>query len=620
MKIKQYQQGGGLPFTTYTPLAPWVTNKSGVAQGQSQATPVPASESSSSGSSGALDDAILKKAIDLASSSGTMNEINYFMQVLQQYQAHPDNVLLANRVIKAAAQVKRSSDNFNYAIQQMDKSDSWSEIARSGANIYCINKKTQKLELVSPNKFDRQKYLPIKFNQLKYMRENDNSLAFNQQITNDLIEGIGMDKINQFVTGIIDKLGVETIKHSGVIDKDSLRKTIEQNSAAGNKPTEEQLAQLTEMVSAYQQMGIDGVYKVATEYTSNRNHPNASFDYLWKMLPENMKDALIVKSVVDGNTTPQKLLEEKLLISTKETRDMQVSFDASATKATGKDVEGKKVNLTPLEKIANGDVNVIDFPIRSRTNPDYLINLKGSLIGFLPDLNNNAIPKGTLNQTLQPDKFGAFVDKSKIYFGGQKVTRSDLDYIMFSGEQALNVKLPVKSNGEVDWERLELLGKAKEEVSKLNNKTKEFIQAIYDKYQLPVVVDDNLEIHTLFTTADFITVTGESTEHIMGTSDPWIAKVSKEDNDALQREDFAIWDNLGLDGASGLFGIGDDIVKAPIFMKLLPSAQMDASYAAGHGSTVTNPTLEKDMITDKMRQTREQKPFGNANLNISALN
>ena len=620
MKIKQYQQGGGLPFTTYTPLAPWVTNKSGVAQGQSQATPVPASESSSSGSSGALDDAILKKAIDLASSNGTMNEINYFMQVLQQYQAHPDNVLLANRVIKAAAQVKRSSDNFNYAIQQMDKSDSWSEIARSGTNIYCINKKTQKLELVSPDKFDRQKYLPIKFNQLKYMRENDNSLAFNQQITNDLIEGVGMDKINQFVTGIIDKLGAETIKHSGVIDKDSLRKTIEQNSAAGNKPTEEQLAQLTEMASAYKQMGIDGVYKVATEYTSNRNHPNAAFDYLWKMLPENMKDALIVKSVVDGNTTPQKLLEEKLLISTKETRDMQVSFNASATKAAGKDVEGKKVNLTSLEKLINGDLDTYpQFKLRDYADSSLEVSFPTSSSGMLPDYDSNPIGESTLRQVLNPSKFGSFIDQNHIFFGSNKVRPEQLDYIIYTGQGSAKIKMPVNSNGDIDWNAIHNLALAQKEISQLQNKTKGTVQEIYNKYRIPVIVDDNLNVRELFTTGDFIAITGESTDYIMD-SNPYMEKLIGSEGDYRQSEDYAIWDSLDLKDADSWWPGKADIVRSTVFMKLTPSAKRDAGYASNHGSTVVNPTLQQDMTHEMLEQRRQQNPFGNANLSISALN
>lgn len=616
MKVRKYQEGGQQLFTLYQRQTPWITQTETGAT-QSQAAPA----SVSGGKESSLDkftNSSLTEAVKTVISHGLPNEASVFMNALAMYQLNPNSPIAARKIIAIASNIKYSDTELKKAEDKMYANGAGSEIARSGLNVYVRNTKTNEISIKNPTKLDKNDAV-LTYSQLATARANDKQLSFNSNVIGDIGQGIGMEKIDDFIVGIIDKLGQETIKSSGVIDKASLKKTIDAYAQAGKKPTSSELEQLTELVQA----GVDGIYNITKEHTTNRNYLPQAFNYLYRMLPQNMKDALMVKGAIE-NIDPAELIKERMLINTSSSETTKLDFNASATKeATGGSKSGTKtVNLTPLEKLIFGDLNA-DTPYRLRDHRDRSIEMvfPSSANGTLVDYNNNPIDETILSDILHSSKFGAFVDRNNVYFGEQKLNQGQLDYVIYNDSPAYKIKMPVTRSGGIDWEKLKALGMAHEEVSQLENKTPEVIQTIYSKYGLPVAVDADLKIHDLYETGNFIVITGESTEHIVDETTPYVEELFGMDQDIRKNHDYQIWDNLGLGDADGWIGLGrSDIVRAPIFMKLLPSAQLDAAYAAGHGSTVTNPTLEQDMANELIRKRGQQNPFGNANLNISALN
>jgi hypothetical protein len=139
---------------------------------------------------------------------------------------------------------------------ELNENNAGGEIARSGTYIYCKNLETDKVELLSANDIQKRikKDKPIQvltYNDLDSLRRNDSSLGYNNNIINDIGEGVGMQKISEFCNSILDKIESDIVEKKGNITKADVRRSISQFNNSGKAPTPEEVESLIQLSKMY---------------------------------------------------------------------------------------------------------------------------------------------------------------------------------------------------------------------------------------------------------------------------------------------------------------------------------------------------------------------------------
>jgi hypothetical protein len=221
------------------------------------------------------------------------------------------------------------------------------------------------------------------------------------------------------------------------------------------------------------------------------------------MMPKNMKEALTVQSQIYGDSNPIKTISAMLHFGTQHDETLEVKPD-----------EGNKeshVKLGPLETFLNGDLNQTTVDITLGT--DNVVRFKGST-GYLIDYKNDPLETGLLGNVFANSNMGVWLDKNQVYFGDHKIPAHALNNFICKAEQTVNTMVPVKSNGNIDFEMFNRLQKAEKQISEAPNKTPEVIQTIYHRNGIPTTRVGN-EIKPNLKLEQFIIASGVTTDSVI---------------------------------------------------------------------------------------------------------
>lgn len=600
MKVNKYQVGGILPVHT-----PWqYSNFIG-----SQET---TSNSSSSKSSAGDYEKMMIDVLKDMKGKVLQSEYDVFLKKVSKFIDNPDQGAIVG-LLSHANLLLTNKERADKMSAELNENNAGGEIARSGTYIYCKNLETDKVELLSANDIQKRikKDKPIQvltYNDLDSLRRNDSSLGYNNNIINDIGEGIGMQKISEFCNSILDKIESDIVEKKGNITKADIRKSISQFNNSGKAPTPEEAESLIQLSKMYSQMSSDGQYKYDIKTESSRKHINAAFKYIYQMMPKNMKEALTVQSQIYGDGKPENLIAEFLHFGTKETEKYDVSLDEKAME--------NKSRLTPLETFLNGDLNQTNIKI---TLGNDVVSFKGS-VGYLTDYHKNPLETNLLGNVLSNNNMGTLLDTNQIYFGNNKIPFYALNNFIYKGEQAGNTMVPVDSKGNIDFNMFTKLQKAQEQIQQAPNKTPEVIQTIYSKHGIPTIREGN-EIEPNLHLEQFIVASGVTTNNII--EDPeqslFTQLVNNDDlKDGYEMLFKRIYGNtntiLKKQGFSEIDIPTGNPIEGVIFMKVKPEALTMLAANSGHGSVVSNPTLEQNMVRQQINNSRNNSNFIQANL------
>lgn len=605
MKVNKYQVGGILPVHTPWQYSNFIGN---------QGTQSDSSNSSSSKSSTGDYEKMMIDVLKDMKGKVLPSEYDAFLRKVSKFINNPDQNSIVG-ILSHANLLLNNKESADKMSTELLKNEAQGEIARSGTNIYCRNLETGNIELLSAEdiqkRYKKNKTVQVlTYKDLDDLRRNDPNLGYKNSIINDIGEGVGMSKIDKFCNDILSRIKADIIDKSGIASKSDIKKSLTKiaQEIQGKNPTPEQIESFNQLLKIQEQMS-NGDYSYHIKTQDSKKHIGIALNYIYSMMPKNMKEALIVQSQLYGNGKPVELIASMLNFSTQREEVLDVKPENNSS--------GSNMRLNPTEMFLNGDLNQTTVDITLDNN--HVVKFKGST-GYLTDYQNKPLETTLLGNVLANNNMGTILDKNQIYFGDQKVPQYTLNNFICKSDTAVNTMVPVKSNGDIDFAMFTKLQKAEQQINEAPNKTPEVIQTIYQRNGIPTErIGD--EIKPNLHLEPFIVVSGVTTDDVIKEpeNNMFIQTVQNDDiADGYELMFESIYGNinaaLNKAGAAEIDVPGGLPIEGVIFMKLRPDAQMNVASRSGHGATVQGQTLEESMIRQNLNNTRQNNNFTSASL------
>ena len=464
MKLKVYQQGGGLIYTPFIP----------------EQQPNAGSRTLGSGSDedsklDPLDKELLALMKDQNLLPSDVNQIFAKLIAFQKrsqslstlgdgsYRSVMPGMLQIMQMVSNARYNKSKSDD---AIRIMSNRNTGADVALDKYGRMYVQTMDGKIEHVAPSEYDSEKYRPISNSELLYLREN--SLPFDTDILSDISETVGLSEISQEIARIIKDFG--KTKSESYYDKN-----VVEIFTALNSP--------------------NGIYKLTEEKTSA--DLQKAWNVIYKQLPTNMQHVLNARAALSGSD-PVNFIHEIVLSNLDYSQG--IDYDSTQSKAAGFGAGSGEDG----EKLQAHDTYQYRFGTGQGLSEPFLIAPTSSEIGdkatysfmsrdFGPMLNWNQLPLDPMNLqkmffsgTKDGSALSSSVDTQSITFGNHPVEESERPTIFYNGNSGTSkVWLPWKDdNGHIrpDFEKLEQFNDYMAEIKGKSNLTPTERNAILAKY------------------------------------------------------------------------------------------------------------------------------------------
>ena len=487
MKLKVYQQGGGLIYTPFIPGA--------------QGTATSGSGRSSGGDDSAIDPldkeliALMKDQNLLPSDiQAIYNQLIAFQRKAQHltalggsagYRAVMPGMLQIMQMVSIA---KANKDQWNESVTEMRKHDAGSEVALDGYGKMWVMDQDGKLNKVAPKDFDSEKYMPISNSQLLSYRQRNEDLAFSDKLFGETgLDVVGMKDIREELDSMIDKLG--SVK-------------------TGNL----QVQKFSDIAQDIQGMGI---YKVSEKYSKGDLDDFSGL--LYSRLSSAAKHLVDANAALSGYDKHQYILN---IIRSQTDYEQDPQYQASLTKAaglggaggSGTDGEGPMVKKTYVENVITG------------SNYEWPTTNRFALIGKHSDIWASTQDTGAIQSGMDGGKsigdtsvfdlkklelFAQGANQQDVTFGDTKVNESQQAAIMYDGSSLYRVELPAtENNGDIvpDWSVIDKIDLLKDKINSAMGT--ENINRILKSYDPNLYWDENTKTIRTTKTHVFLTFTG----------------------------------------------------------------------------------------------------------------
>lgn len=615
LNIKRLQEGGGMPFVTYRP-APSMTSPD---TSSAETNSTKSSKTSDKGSDNSL---LSKSVIEELIKKGLPNDVNQFLKELQVAEKSSLMGMESgvegidrNKLYSLASKANQLIHNSNLmasATKEAYDNDGLEELAVSTTGSLFVQDKNGKISKLSMSEYNKKRdsVYAMTVNDLSKARMYNPNLAFDTEVISTIQNSMGINKINDYMLGILNKLGTETLNKEEYIDKQKLKETIGAMTN-GKNPTESELKGIQELASTYQNMGKDGIYKITQEKSTQRNHISDGFEYLWAMLPNNARNVLKARYIVDGNesSNPSNIIRNSFYMFTNESSKNTLDYPTSMNKdENSESVSEKMYNQSPLEKLVNGDLDVQDnIQLYTADGADYGFKFKGTIVSSLPTLDKKNQGPEILSKALLNGVWGV-VDKDSIYFGQNKLQLYDLEKIMYDGGTAANIWVPVMSDGKTpNYELLKNYQNGLEVIKRDGITDPNAMNAIMERNGAGFIkFDQQGKISPISKNylKPFLLIHGATTNGSTFTENNiYTHKLRGDINDQYLEALESTFKNSELTMPKPGFLTSTAVVQAPILMALSPSASNDAAALSGKGSLIPQNTVNRDMLLGQMNKS-----------------
>lgn len=448
MKIKRYQTGG----IYYTPFF-----RDSAISSESQNT------NDNNNSKVSKDSELIQKEIiNVLKENGLPNDVDYFLSKADSFLRKSQNLgsLFSSgqsvsydmsdliRLQSLANRIKHNNALYEQASKQIVSEGSGSEAAITNTgNLYVIDE-TEGVKTIALNTYHKNpdKYQILTNSELIQLREEQPELAYNGSILTDLTNTIGMKSIVDYVKSTIGAFG--TNKSANQFD----RYTTKQKG---------QIERGFEQLLGFD--SPDGVYKgnVSTT-TSDQGYNdetslNAAINYLYRTLPNNMKNVLKANATAEGldpNNIKdvQSLLTMAIVEHTNHSREIKqtLNYDDTASKGSGSgDPKARWEEMTREEMITTGNGGVKPTPVTiSSSKSRGGIQISAQPYGKPLDTSGKQIGMGTIRDIFgEKDRIGSSLALNSVTYGNKILNENDLDYIVYDGVSNLErAYLPIDQN------------------------------------------------------------------------------------------------------------------------------------------------------------------------------
>lgn len=391
------------------------------------------------------------KIIDMVLSEGIDSDVSSFLGQVEQVlnlANDPTGQNLSMREIlqlaRAASSVKTNYLMFKDAQKALDAEDAWGDIATdSRGYIYTWNQKSNKIEKVTPSKYNPQEQVALTNQDLLNIRWNNTDTRYDTSIITDVTKTIGMKTISNYLIDTIKKF--EQSEVTGYASKTNtdissgLRALVNHMDTNGNT--------IGDLITA----GPDGLYKLSQKATVKDTNIAKAVAYLIQSLSNDMKHSLVAKATVEGYT-PDAYLVELLDIYTG--RSMVADYDANTSRAANGGGEGgssgSKIQQTLAESYVTGS-NVVPMqmiPIAPNNSKTTLFAPAQNVQSIRLDRSGQPgqpMPISNLRTVIQDAyALGNVTNRGTVVFGDQLINEAQLNGLVYTGTDMYRVILPFK--------------------------------------------------------------------------------------------------------------------------------------------------------------------------------
>lgn len=581
-----------------------------------------AAEAAASSSKKKDDGLISEKLMLKLQEKGIPVDVDNFMNKLADIEREIDMGLGVNKralysLQAQANRIMQQADYLRKAEEHAEKNESLGEIAVGGrGELFVLD--GHKIKSISASEYDINKHgAAMTVGELIEHRKFNPSQVGDTELTRVINDNLGMSQISEYLQKVIATVGSASTTDEAYVDLAGYV-----GREAAKKPTATQLESLQRVYSIIQQYGPNALFKLKNT-VEGRNLEDA-YRYIQTVLPRAMKTQLLGRNVAAGNKFEtggeyiHNLIVDALNSSNKTKIEEHISYEDSLNKAMNGGTKGdQNRNLGVLEQLVQGSLGKTDYTIISSKNPNISMTLHGNMIGQLADYNNNIVPKTPISLAIQ-NSLGPITDINHIMMGDQKISPSMLDSILYNGESVINVWAPVDQNGDVDLDKMSEFQDLLKALSQRPELTTADKNQILQEYGFDGILDEVGNFTGGTNMAQFLVFTGLTSDEVLDGSNLFADKLSNDEKKFELDQIDRIYGTLNkgiknkdaqIKFEKGWFDFTTDLFKAPVFIKLKPTAQIDVGTFSNKGPLVKTQTYAQQLSYDQARYNDRNQQF-----------
>lgn len=530
MKLKMYQDGGGLIYTPFVPGQTTVDNTTSSSSKKSEDEEDAKLDPLDKELLGLMKDqnllpseiqTIYNKLIQFQKNSQRLSSMPGFGGTNSYRSVMPGMLKIMNLV----SQAKYNKAMDDTVVNKMMNEGAGNEFALDGyGRMYVLNNEG-KIQKVKLSEFSSEKHTPLSNSQLLYYREQSPELAFDGSIYDDMRNMVGMTSVIKEIDRIIKEFGTQ--EGSRYLSKDAAQAFLDMNSP-------------------------DGMYKLEQKIPAKGL--KAAWDAIWDQLPTNMQNLLKARAAASGDIDPKRFIADIVMRNTdsKET----INYDATASKAAGFDTDPNKTEKEAAEQLTQnnylqrvgslrGDRTVISIaPRGSKISDTAALSAHAFTFGTVIDRNNKPVETMSLSDLMKEGWAFAAGEPNDVTFGNRLLKDWERDALMFDDSSNLAaVMLPYRNQGGhivPDFELLDSFNKIQQFIQDNPGISKTELSSILLKAGIsPSDINYDVETNTisLKNTMAFLTVSayaGDDTIDLSKDDKKYLEKIAKSDGQHIK--------------------------------------------------------------------------------------
>ena len=491
--IFKFQQGGSAipPLVSYQPIM--ITNS-----GASETASTAGSSKSSEESSDLTDKDLLKMLEKL---DGLPNDMQALTKVLQnfyidqQYSPSPNTANIASRYLQALQMMRTINFNrkqYDNAFNIISNNGGINELAiNEKGQLICVNEKGD-FKYLKPEQLTQiTDYRPVTNSELLKLRAYSPELANDNNILGVIANGIGIKGVIEYIQQFINNLGTSDNSTQGYV-------TTQQGQIINGITT------LTSAIQEASQQGIkfDGTTQDLYQYKilnkSQKEQADAALSYIYRMLPENAKTLLKVRTPNGTSEDAQKLIATIIASQIDVTNHYDIELKAGKTaqsigKSSNAGTKDSTEQETSLIHNVMQSIGGTDTQLKVDRGDGIQMTVNGSTYNRVTKPNGDSIGDTSLSNMLDLSGLGSIIkDTHLITFGDQKITPEQMRNITYNNTGIVRANLPINPDGTVNLKLLEQYQQAENEIIALGeNATQEQISNIFEKHDLKSLLTPN---------------------------------------------------------------------------------------------------------------------------------
>lgn len=430
-----------------------------------------------------------KEIFELTSKSGLSSDNTMFAaqagKLIDVLNSDAPNSVKQKMLIQLQMQANDVVNNYalwKEAAKKVSEEDLGSDLAMdSRGGIYVIDTETRDItsKSLSDIKENSDKYHMLTWNELLNSRYYNTKMAFDVDPIQNASSAIGMKEIMNQVTEIIHKIGKEENKGYTAKIGNTVQKGLEYLFAPVQTENGTMLA------------SYDGLYNFKKTDSNAAKSIDAAINYIYTHLTDGAKNVVRANAYKMGFKNPNQLIELAIVENISSARELDYvkpEDDNDSKKGSGSG-SGSKEDLT--DKIGYGQMlsqgygrgKVSSFRLKGSNKQ---IEIK-SVNNDLRDKDNN-IETGLITLEKAFDDLrshGVVQDRNNITFGQTKIDMNlSRDIVVDASKGVDTVDIPVDMNGNLNFDLINNLYLAEQEIEKNNIISPQDKREVYWKYMI----------------------------------------------------------------------------------------------------------------------------------------